>query len=158
MEEEFFGFELDKDQIDALRLEIQSVSPENQARLEKTVLELNRRLCSTLGENLEKPFSDSEVLSKIIVVERETFKQFKKDWLNREKGSLVQTHQGEEHAVAEAFSDTGNLAIVIPEDLWSTLDDEKKQKFISQAGNTEEAEMLVNGANSEQTLLHELTH
>ncbi len=150
------AFELDKDQLEALRLEAQSVSPEEQAEFRNLVTGAHRMFVDKMGSYVEALKSDDVIAQKFIPVDVETYKGMHGNWIDTE-GAIIHKYT-QDIGGGQAFRKEGNFAVVFPTDLWATYDVETKRKFLETGRSEIEAKEYVNGALMTNKILHEITH
>lgn len=148
------NFKLDQDQIDALRMEAQSISPDEQAEFKKTIRESHRMLLNKMGMYIPHPMDDGEMANKFIMTDAENFEVFHNHWVDT-SGASVHMYTSNDPA-ARAFVNEGNHVVTFPDDPWKDLPN--KSEFVTGGRSEKDAKSLVNNAIRTNMILHEMTH
>lgn len=151
-------FELDKDQLDALRAESGSLPPREQAEYDQMVRELHRTYLKKMSPLLPIHSTDSEMASKFILVNNDVYREFNNNWID-EDGKIVHKYV-KDRGAGRAFVDRGNFCILLPVDLWSTISKKHRHRIIKETKSPSEndAKNLVNRSLRTNTLFHEINH
>lgn len=154
---ELQSFELDKDQLEALRLESQSVSPKEKREFDELVKKAHHMFLNKMDLFLEKdPLSDEKLAQKFIYVDPESYSALNRYWVDMH-GKTVETYANE--GSARAFITEGNYVATLPEDVWNALSIKLRKELAKVSGLSEDqAKARVNNVILTNTILHETCH
>lgn len=151
-------FELESEDLDAVRIEAQAISPQEQREIEELVLELHRRFLEQMGPFLAWDIDPGLMAKKFITTTRETLPDFNDTWMNA-AGLMVASYALKEEVGAQAFRDDGNFVVGIPPELWRYISEEDWQGMLAaQQVTPEELKARLKRHERCQVILHEMTH
>lgn len=154
------SFSLDVDALDALRLEVQSVSPEKSQEFQAIVEEAYKIFLKKFGEL----FSQREIIpidqmkDRFILVDKETMETFIDEWKNTRSNESSTYLAEEDIGTFRAYHSKGHFVVGIPIELWEAMNPQTKNSMIAQQGNEVQARKLLNQATWLNFCLHEITH
>ncbi len=151
-------FKLDKDQVDALRLEAQSISPKEQAEFEELIANCNHMVLDKFEAAITDPVSDQEMARRFVIADGEGLQTFLKDWTDK-TGRVVHSYNSDDSAGGRAFAKEGGLVVIPPKDLWSDgLSEEDRERFARRYQGKDKAKNLINTSLRVNMVIHEITH
>ncbi|RJR30372.1 hypothetical protein C4564_00090 [Candidatus Microgenomates bacterium] len=150
------SFYLDKETIDALRLESQAVSPKEKADFDELVSKCHRKFLDKFGDYLDNSVHTTQLKDKFILTDVEMNKAYQSSWVDTTDKRI---HKYEDDpGVFRAFSSEGNFVVGIQNDVWDRLSPENQNDIISNTGSESNARKFVKKAIHQNYVLHEMTH
>jgi hypothetical protein len=151
--------ELDKDQIDALRIETSSMSPKEHVEFVRLVGICNDGLLSHYGKFISEKHPADELERKFLIMDQETYEGFHDEWYNPQIITRY-TEEGEKGYMREYHgSEGGFVAGFLPQDqIWKVQSEDDKSRLVAQFGSEEEARATIKDLASMYITLHEVAH
>jgi hypothetical protein len=150
-------FSLDKEAMESLRLEAQSISPEEQAEFQEIISDAYRIFLNKFREYIDNPLDASDVARRFILSDEETKALFDEAWPDNKGKTIIKYHAGE--SLFRAYNSEGQYVVGIPQNVWDKLTEKNKEVIIQQNGGNEEmAKKFVKKALHQNFILHEITH
>lgn len=150
-------FKLSTEEIDAIRHEIQSLTPKEQDQFSSTIKECNDAIIRQYGPYMpkEKPLSNDKMAERYLIMDDETYNQFCSLWVDvANASSYIETGE------MRAFPDKGQFVIGKPiPDIWNYMHAESQQKLLARNNNDlSRAQSEANTKMKRAIIIHETTH
>lgn len=143
------------EQISAIKLEAQSLQPTEQRKMDDLVMRAHQLFIHQFPY-LQDSFTDEEIKSKFIFVDRQSYLQWSNAHLPDAEEFITYT---DDVGQMWANSKDGNFIVGMKEDdKWEYVPQDEKRRLISEVGSEAEARSLVSDRIHFETLLHEITH
>lgn len=153
----FDNFELESEALDSIRVESQSISPQDQGQIERLIIRLHSKFIETMFPFLAWDIDPQLMAKKFITTNPEMFDEFIGNWIDT-RGRVVQSYfdsQGD----ARAFQDEGNFVAGLQADLWRYLPEEQWDTLLKEKGVSEkELAAQLRELQQSHIILHEMTH
>jgi hypothetical protein len=148
-------FPLNPDQLDAMRLEGQSVSPTDFEDYKRIVTEEHGKLIDRYGKYISHPYSNEDFTRHFLVLDSDGYKEFQNHWLDKghQSTSYVDLNQSSGRAYVSV---AGNFFIL--HDFWGQIPDEDKPRIISSYGGEDNAKTEVNNLLGKLVATEEIVH
>lgn len=154
------SFTLDKEQMDALRLEAEAISPSEKEKITERLMRAKSSLLHSIGSFINPDLKKASLERNFVVTDVETSKELQKAWEgdSDESGIVVRhSYAGENGGILRCFQqDRGNFVVGYFPDWWDKVSN--KQESIRGYGSEDAAKDALE--NQVVSLLgsHELTH
>lgn len=146
-----------KDRVDALRIEVSSLSPSEERKLRTEVALCNTVLKSHYGRFMAKNYEDSEIAQRFLLSDEPTVRNFIEVW-GGEDSSTSYLPEGEIGYMTAYKGADEEFVFGSTSDSWRKLGDGEQQRLIAAHGSADKAASYVNSLYRRAGLAHELCH
>ncbi|MEO8581686.1 MAG: hypothetical protein ABI425_03845 [Patescibacteria group bacterium] len=150
------NFALEKEELESLRLEAQSISPEEKKEFDAIVKESYDRFLLKFGKYLDRTIETTVIEDRFILTDAQTNEEFQNMW-NVDPSKRVHKY-ADAIGIFRAFNSDGAFVLGVPQDVWPRLSDDNRMTIIAQTGNEDNAKKFVKKAYHRNIILHEITH
>ncbi|MBU1110741.1 hypothetical protein KKB83_03935 [Patescibacteria group bacterium] len=148
------AFQLNVEQRDALRLEAQSLSPEDWEKFKQLAAECSAAMLSVYGEYIEDTLTSEEMAEKFVVMTPETYSNFWKNW----DDSKIQIISSSNEGYFRYSKNLGDFVGGYVPDVWSHVDKGCRERLIAERGDEVSARDYVQNTTLRYCLVHEMIH
>jgi hypothetical protein len=151
---------LDKEQLDSIRLETQNISPQEREQQKRLISKAHRRILgSNFGQFITHPKPDSEIEERFLFMDKETRTQFLPEWTKDPKVNQLPSID----RFAAVTGQPGGF-VAGGWDFWDQLPEsvrlEGKLMFKNQFAIDDEniVASIINNMANDNSYVHEITH
>lgn len=146
---------LDQEQLDALKMEVSVLSPEEDAELRVEAESANATFQQLYGKYCRSEPNSEELSRRIILTDHDSMGRFNPAWFPEVSKFISYTNSAD----MTAFGDEqGEFVLGEPIDVWTQVTENIKDQLVSQYGSEENAKEFLNGVVRYNLLAHELSH
>lgn len=154
-QERITDFKLDPEQLDSLRLEVESATLAEKEKFNQLITEIHQRFLTRMSTHINEG-DEIDIKNRFVLVDKESNKQFQSEWPDL-RNQIVHSY-GDDIGIMRTFGRDGKFVVGIRPDLWSDLPKTTQQRFITRCGSEENASQFVNLAYHTNIVMHEITH
>lgn len=145
---------LNKEQLDALRLETQDLSPKEKRLLDDFMGECHQAFLDIYGKYIPKKKENAEITQRFLKTTEEIYEEFVDEW--SKNIPLVETTITDKGYMR--YHNLGEFLVGYLPDLWGLLDEKTQIRLKKREGGFENAKNYVRQTTNRYLLSHEIAH
>jgi hypothetical protein len=154
-EDQLLPGKLDKDQLDALRMELSVLSPESEQAMRAEALSANDTFLELFGQYSERHVNSEEISQRFITTDAASKERFTRDWFHAV--DYLESYETDSDMTAFPV-EAGEFVLNAMPDFWPRLTPQNQQLLTERLGNEAQAKELTNKLVRYNSVAHEISH